>query len=90
MASIVKYLNKRPDDGIVCSRNKLGVDTKLSGEVGIPEEPPFREIMTGWNGMMFRKDAREILNLELSNSKHQYWLGSGYVTHLESSVLNTF
>lgn len=35
------------DDGIECTLNKLEVDTKLGGEVGRPEEPPFRETVTG-------------------------------------------
>ena len=76
------------DDGIECTLNKLEVDTKLGGEAGTPEEPPFRETMTGWNCIRFKKDACEILYLEWSNPKRQYRLGSGYVIHLESSVLN--
>lgn len=51
---------------------------------------PFRETVTGWNCMRFKKDASEILYLEWHNPKHLYSLGSGYVIHLESRVLNTF
>ena len=41
------------DDGIECTLNKLEVDTKPGREAGPPEEPPFRETMTGWNCMRF-------------------------------------
>lgn len=87
---LLNFCMNNLDDVIECTLNKLEVDTKLSREVGTPEEPPCRETVTGWNCMRFKKGACEIVYLEWSNPKHQYRLGSGYVIHLECTVLNTF
>lgn len=78
------------DDGIECTLNKPEVDTNPGREVGPPVEPPFRETMTGWNCMRFKKKMRvkfSIWNGVIPSTSTAWGLAMCSTSHLVYLIL---